>query len=149
MNIYLEVYPVVIEFPVAWGEMDALQHVSNVVYFRYFESARVEYFNKIDLFGFMEETGIGVILASTQCHYKAPLMYPDRVSVGTKVADMGQDRFWMGYRIVSQNQKKIVAEGDCVMVSFDYRNNQKVPIPVALKRRIRAVEGTKANGISY
>ena len=37
----LENYPVVIEIPVAWGDMDAFQHVNNVAYFRYFESARI------------------------------------------------------------------------------------------------------------
>ena len=47
MEKLLQNYPVVIEIPVAWGDMDAFQHVNNVTYFKYFESARIAYFEKI------------------------------------------------------------------------------------------------------
>jgi len=30
-------------FPVRWGDMDAMGHVNNTVYFRYLESARIEW----------------------------------------------------------------------------------------------------------
>src|SRR5205807_2006177 len=40
-------FPVVVELPVNWGEMDAYRHVNNVVYFRYFENARLEYFRRL------------------------------------------------------------------------------------------------------
>ena len=46
MEKLTERYPVVIEIPVAWGEMDAFQHLNNIVYFRYFESARIAYFER-------------------------------------------------------------------------------------------------------
>ena len=140
MKGLLEGYPVVIEFPVAWGEMDALQHINNVLYFRYFESARVAYFNKIDMFGHMDETGIGTILGSTQCIYKIPLTYPDTGSVGAKVGEMGRDRFRMDFCIVSHKHKKIAAKGEGVLVSFDYRANEKVPMPQKLRLRIEALE---------
>ena len=61
----LEGFPVIVEFPVAWGEMDALGHVNNIVYFRYFETARIAYFERVKLLELMEKTGIGPILAST------------------------------------------------------------------------------------
>ena len=59
-------YPVVIDIPIAWGDMDAFQHVNNTVYFKHFESARISYFEKIDFLEVMNKTGIGPILASTQ-----------------------------------------------------------------------------------
>ncbi len=40
-------YPVVVEWDVAWGDMDAYGHVNNVVYFRYFEQARIAYLERI------------------------------------------------------------------------------------------------------
>lgn len=43
MEKFLAQHPIVTEIPVAWGEMDALQHVNNVVYFRYFETARIDF----------------------------------------------------------------------------------------------------------
>ena len=44
MSPVLEGYQVTIDVNVAWGEMDAFEHVNNVVYFRYFESVRMAYF---------------------------------------------------------------------------------------------------------
>ena len=43
-------YPVIVDLPVAWGEMDFYRHVNNVVYFRYFENARLEYFRRLGWF---------------------------------------------------------------------------------------------------
>jgi acyl-CoA thioester hydrolase len=49
MDISIDGYPVVIEIPIAWGEMDAFQHVNNIFYFRYFESARIAYFGRLKM----------------------------------------------------------------------------------------------------
>jgi acyl-CoA thioester hydrolase len=56
MNESLASCPVIIEIPVAWGEMDALRHVNNIAYFRYFESARIAYFERLGLWEFMDHT---------------------------------------------------------------------------------------------
>ena len=40
---------VVIALPVQWGDQDALGHVNNVVYFRWYESARIAYFERVGL----------------------------------------------------------------------------------------------------
>ncbi|NIV93010.1 acyl-CoA thioesterase [candidate division KSB1 bacterium] len=133
-------YPVVIEIPVAWGEMDAFQHVNNIVYFRYFESARIAYFEKIQYTDYMQETGLGPILASTQCKFKLPLSYPDRVSVGARVPHTQEDRFVMEYCIVSHKTEKIAAEGQGLVVSYDYRKSKKVPLPEIIEERILELE---------
>lgn len=59
MKELLDDYPVIVDFPIAWGDMDAFQHVNNIMYFKYFESARISYFERIDLIKVMNETGIG------------------------------------------------------------------------------------------
>ena len=46
----LKDYPVVYEQSVAWGDMDAFGHVNNVIYYRYIESARIRYFDQLDVF---------------------------------------------------------------------------------------------------
>src|SRR5262245_20383692 len=77
-------FPVVIEIPIAWGEMDAMQHVNNIVYFRYVESARMAYFERIGFLEHQRVTGVGPILAWTNCRFRRPLTYPDTVRVGTR-----------------------------------------------------------------
>lgn len=135
-------YPVIIEIPIAWGEMDAFQHLNNIVYFRYFESARISYFEKTGFFEIMEETGIGPILAATQCRFKIPLTYPDSVSVGATVETIEKDRFIMKYAVISHKVKKIAALGEGVLVTFDYKKNEKTLVPDKLKERIIDLEKT-------
>jgi acyl-CoA thioester hydrolase len=147
MEKMLEGYPVVIEIPVAWGEMDSLRHVNNIVYFRYFESARMAYFNRIDIWGYMEETGVGPILASTGCKFRIPLSYPDTVSVGTRITDLDADRFLMKYVAVSRQHQRIAAEGEGVVVSYDYREKRKAPLPQEIRARIEALENNAARRI--
>ena len=140
MQELLKTFPLIIEIPVAWGEMDSLQHVNNIVYFRYFESARMAYFERLDIWNYMNATGIGPILASTQCKFRVPLSYPDTVSVGTKVSEIADDRFLMKYAVVSHRHAKVAAEGDGVIVSYDYREKTKAPLPQEIKERIRMLE---------
>ena len=138
----LKDYPVVIEFPVAWGEMDAMGHVNNIVYFRYFESARIAYFEKMDIMGYMTETGIGPILSEISCKFKIPLSYPDKVLIGVKVVSIDDDRFIMNHRVVSANHQKVAAKGDGVIVAFNYREGKKVTVPEVVKQRILDIEKT-------
>jgi acyl-CoA thioester hydrolase len=140
MRELLETYPVVIEAAVAWGEMDSMGHVNNIVYFRYFESARIAYFERVGFMAHMGETGVGPILASTQCRFRLPLAYPDTVSVGARVSETGDDRFVMQYLVVSHRHAKAAAEGEGLVVCFDYRAQKKAPLPQEVRARIRDLE---------
>jgi acyl-CoA thioester hydrolase len=144
MENQLDGYPVVIEAPVAWGEMDAFGHVNNIVYLRYFESARIAYFYKLDMIDEMTRTGIGPILASTSCKFKIPLTYPDKVLIGARVTGIEEYRFMMGYCVFSVNHQKMAAEGDGLIVTFNYQENRKVPVSEELRQRILDIEGIEA-----
>jgi acyl-CoA thioester hydrolase len=133
-------WPVVVQLPVVWGEMDSYRHVNNVVYFRYFENARLEYFRQLGWFEYEEETGIGPILAATQCRFRRPLTYPDTISVTARVSSLAEDRFILEHRIVSHAQGILVTDGQGEVVTFHYGEGKKVPIPDELRRRIAALE---------
>ena len=140
MQTLLDAHPVIIDIPVAWGDMDAFQHVNNTVYLRHFESARLAYFEKIGAIEVMEATGIGPILAATTCVFKIPLTYPDTVSVGARVDRLAADRFTMIYTTVSHRHQKIAATGTGDIVTVDYRKGGKVPVPERIAGRIRDLE---------
>jgi acyl-CoA thioester hydrolase len=143
MDELLHDYPVRIEIPVAWGEMDAFQHLNNVVYFRYFESARIAYFEAIEMMAVMEATGVGPILAETRCRYRIPLTYPDTVAVGVRVTDLALKGFMMHYAVASRRHGKLAAEGDGRIVTIDYTGGGKAPLPEAVRERILALEGDR------
>jgi acyl-CoA thioester hydrolase len=140
MTDLLAGFPVVVELPVFWGDMDYFRHVNNIVFFRYFESARIEYLQRV---GFREEAqtgGAGPILHSTQARFRRPLTWPDTVRVGARTVEVGEDRFTQEYRLVSLAQGEVAAEGGGVLVSFDYAAGRKVPLPEAVREAIRALE---------
>ncbi|MFB6240651.1 MAG: acyl-CoA thioesterase, partial [Gemmatimonadota bacterium] len=99
--------PVTVEIPVQWGEMDAYDHVNNVVFFRYFESARVRYLERCGFTASYREDRVGAILHSTSCRFRRPLVYPDRVTVGARVTEMEADRFTMEYHVYSHDQDAV------------------------------------------
>ena len=134
-------FPVVIDQPVDWGDMDAFGHVNNVAYFRYFENARVEYFRRIGWWDYLTETGVGPIVGATQARFRRPVKYPDTLRAGAKVLSFGTDRFTIRHVLVSRASGEMVTEGDAVVVCIDYRANAKVPVPEELRKRIDALEG--------
>ncbi len=142
MDELLKEFPVVVELPVVWGEMDARQHVNNAVYFRYFESARTVYFDKLGVWALMEATGIGVILGSINCRFRIPLTSPDKISVGVRVINIQEDRFTVVHRIVSHRYEKLAAEGDGLLVAYDYKRLSKASLPDELRQRIHELEST-------
>ena len=142
----LAAFPVVIELDVAWADMDSFGHVNNVVYFRYFENARVAYLDRVGWFRSMTETGLGPILGSTNARFRKPVAYPDRAHLGVRVIDTQVDRVTFEQVMVSTRWDAVAAEGQAVVVSYDYRANGKAPIPEAIRRAIAELEMTRAGG---
>jgi acyl-CoA thioester hydrolase len=133
-------FPIVIELPVQWGEMDAFGHVNNTVLFRYFESVRMAYFERCGFIDTYERDRIGAILHSTSCRFRRPLFCPDTALVGTRVPVVGQDRFDMEYRVASRTSGELVAEGTATIVCYDYTAGHKVPLPEAVRAAIALLE---------
>lgn len=140
MTDLLEGFPVAVEVPVAWGEMDAFGHVNNTVYFRYFETARIAYFEALEWIAGAAARGVGPILASADCRFRLPLTYPDRVVVGARVDDVTDQGFLMHYRAVSLRHRRTAAEGTGRIVSFDYQAGRKAPLPAEVAERIAHLE---------
>jgi acyl-CoA thioester hydrolase len=135
-------YPVVVELPVVWGEMDSYRHVNNAVYFRYFEAARLDYFRRLGWFEYEQQTGVGPILAATTARFRKPLTYPDTIWVAARVPDLQEDRFTMEYRVVSRKLAAVAAEGTGTIVPYHYARGAKTPVPEELRRRITELEAT-------
>jgi len=133
-------YPVEVRQAVVWGEMDSYRHVNNVVYFRYFENARLEYFRRLDWPAFEEETGIGPILAATQARFRRALTYPDTIAITARLGTLDEDRFTIEHGIFSEQLGGLTTEGQGTVVAFHYLRGEKVAIPEELRRRIKELE---------
>lgn len=133
-------YSFYLTLPVLWGHMDAFQHVNNVIYFRYLESARIAYFEKAQLMKFMEETGVGPILAETSCRYIKPLRFPDTIEIGCRTTVIRDSEMEQDYAIFSQRQERIVATGWALIVAYDYRIFKRAKWSPEFIERVKAFD---------
>ncbi len=136
-------FPVKTRIQVQWGEMDAANHVNNVVYLRWFEHARVIYLKELD-YPIVNEAGKeewpGVILAKQDCKYLLPVTFPDTITLGIKVSEMQEDRFVMHCKMYSKQHRRLVAIASATIVTYDYRQRRKAPIPDGLRNGIHQLE---------
>jgi acyl-CoA thioester hydrolase len=134
-------FPVQTNITVQWGEMDAANHVNNVVYLRWFEHARVVYLDRLNYPVVLEQEGLpGVILAKQDCKYLFPVRYPDTITMGIKVTEMGADRFVMHCKMYSQEHQRLVAIANATIVTYDYVKQSKAPVPESLRQGVQAIE---------
>lgn len=124
-----------LDIPVAWGEQDAFGHVNNVVYFRYFESVRMLFLERIGVLRSHAEDQVGVILASTRCDFLKPVVWPQRLTVRTGCSHIGTTSFTMDYLITNEAGGS-VAKGTSVQVMYDYRSSAKVAVPLSIRNAI-------------
>lgn len=134
-------FPVVILLPVQWGDQDAFGHVNNTVYFRWCESARIDYLDKLGLSELMRSEGIGPILAAIACNYRRPVNYPDQVQIGARITRLGRSSLTMDHVIYSETQQQIVADATSTLVVFDYSRQASHPIPDDVRQVIERMEG--------
>ena len=129
-------FPVLHRFPVHWGDMDSAQHVNNLVYLRWAETARVIYFEAIGVNTSFDAGDTGAILAYQDCKYTYPMTYPDTALVGVRTVEVGDDRFTMETAIFSERHQRLAALTRQVIVPYDYGRLQKAALPAAWVRGI-------------
>jgi acyl-CoA thioester hydrolase len=137
-------YPVSVDIPVAWGDMDAYAHVNNTVYLRWFETGRIAYFERLGLIERKDEEGVGPILARVAVDYRRPVAYPDAVRIDTTVTRIGKSSFTMAHRAFSKALQAEAAAGESVIVIYDYGKGCPAPVDDALRAAIAACEGRGA-----
>ena len=139
-------WPVSCDFPVMWGDLDALNHVNHTVYLKWMETARMNYFEICGLSEMLRDKGIGPILAGLKIDYLSPVLFPDTVTVRTTVSRIGNSSFDMEYIVSSKSLGgKEVARATVFGVLFDYKNLQKLTIPIEIRERIVEIESLNSD----
>jgi acyl-CoA thioester hydrolase len=124
-----------LDIAIAWGDMDALGHVNNALYVRYFETARIDFLRDLNSLMPMPRAGIGPVLAYIDCQFLAQVTFPDTILVGSTVTGIGNTSVKMTQTIYSTVQQKIVAESKSVLVVIDYLTGAKVTVPDEIRKR--------------
>lgn len=137
----LKAYPVIHQQPIHWGEMDAFQHLNNVVYYRYAESARIAYLQALGMF----DGSMVTVLAQSSCQYLRPVTHPDTLLLGVRCQRLGTTSIVMEYGYYSCAQQAIVATAEAVVVRLDSRAEHKLPWSDAERARLLALEQSVAH----
>jgi acyl-CoA thioester hydrolase len=127
--------------PIRWGDMDALGHVNNSVYFRYMEQARIEWLFLLQA-DWGSTQGLGPVIVNASCTFLAPLVYPGEVEVRMYVGDLGRSSMASSYDLLIGDKK--YAEGASKLVWIDLSTGRSVPLPDAVTAPLRAATATPA-----
>ena len=130
-----------VDWPVQWGDQDLFGHVNNTVYFRWMETARVEYLNRLGLVRLHGQLDIGPILAHAACNFRRQLQFPDTVRIGTRVSRIGKTSMTLEHALWSTAQKlALAADGASTVVLFDYKAQKPIAVPEEIRGRIEVLE---------
>jgi len=121
--------------PMRWGDMDAMGHVNNVVYFRYMEETRMAWFYKLGMAGSGETRGPVIINAS--CTFLKQLVYPANLEVTLYAGKLGRSSFetWVEMR-PSYDPGRVYAQGQAKVVWVDFAKEKSVELPDRIRQLI-------------
>lgn len=123
-------------FAMRWGDMDALGHLNNTLYFRFCEEARVRWL-AANGWAVSTAAGSGPILAATSCQFRAPVVYPADIRIETFVSKIGTSSFTLSHRICRDDRPdQVAAEAEVVIVWCDYAVGKPVSLPAVLRQQL-------------
>ena len=117
--------------PIRWGDMDAMGHVNNTVYFRYIETARIAWLDHIGCGP--DPGGEGPVIVNAHCSFIKQLKYPGDIEISTLVGPAGRSSFEMTHeiRLVGADGEPgaVHAEGGAKIVWVNFPAEKSAPLP--------------------
>ena len=118
--------------PIRWGDMDAMGHVNNAVYFRYMETVRLEWLFKVG--GPTNSSGHGPVIVNAFCNFIKQLAFPGDVLARHYVANAGRSSFDTFITLERCDQPGVTyATGGAKTVWIDFPQARSVPLPDAIR----------------
>jgi acyl-CoA thioester hydrolase len=121
--------------PIRWGDMDAMGHVNNTVYFRFMEQARIRWFDRL-VPGPEAWQSTGVVIANASCNYRRAITYPGTVEVKLFVGTPGGASVPTTYELRVDDDPKPYADGAAMVVFIDMRSQKSRRIPEEIRARL-------------
>jgi acyl-CoA thioester hydrolase len=114
--------------PIRWGDMDAMGHVNNTVYFRYMEIIRIEWMHGIG--AAPNPQGQGPVIVNAFCNFIRQLEYPGDVLAKHYVANPGRSSFDTFITLERADAPGVIyAEGGALTVWTDFQAQKSAPLP--------------------
>ena len=124
--------------PVRWGDMDALGHVNNAEYLRYFEQARIDWLEGLG-YAVDGKGPQGPILAKVTVTYLRPVVYPSELEIRLYAGHVGNSSFTLAGEIVNaRDAAERFTEGEFVTVWLDNAAARSVRFPDRIRAALEA-----------
>ena len=120
---------------VRFGEIDALGHVNNAVFFRWFEAARARHFVHLGVSDYGPEDP-RLVLARTEASFQRELRLHEDYVVAVRTTHVGTTSVVQDYAVFAPDLR---AEGSAVTVFV--RDGAKAPVPETARAALLAAEG--------
>ena len=120
--------------PIRWGDMDAMGHVNNTVYFRFMEQARIGWFEALVPKGEAWQS-TGIVIANASCNFKRPINYPGTVEVRLSVGSPGGSSVPTFYELLVDEE--IHADGEATVVFIDMEKQKPIRIPQNIREALQ------------
>jgi acyl-CoA thioester hydrolase len=122
---------------VRFGDLDAMQHLNNVEFLRFFETARIEYIASLaPERAPTSPNAFGFIFAECHIAYRSPAQYGDEIRTYVWPAELKRSSLRLGFEMRVESDDRVVADGWGTLVGYDYKRGRSQPIPDALRERI-------------
>lgn len=122
------------------GDINYGGHVSNAALLNYFQDARIAYLAHLGPFSERDlGEGLGLIVLEARAIYRAEMFLGDLLEIGVRVESLGRTSLSMGFRV--ERGGEVTAEGNTVLVGFDYRSRKPRRVPQAFRKAAAALEG--------
>jgi acyl-CoA thioester hydrolase len=124
--------------PVRWGDMDAMGHVNNTVYFRYAEQSRIEWLESL---GYSLDAGReeAAVIVNASCTFLVPITYPATVEVRLFAGKPGRSSVPTYYEMRCGGDDTLYAEGAAKVIWFNPATGKSVPLPDRIRATLDAV----------
>jgi acyl-CoA thioester hydrolase len=120
--------------PMRWGDMDAMGHVNNTVYFRFLEQARIEWYAFI---GRERNAGMETVVVNAHCTFMVALTWPGEVEVRTYAGNPGRSSFDIVQEIRrTDNPDVVCARGGARVVWVDRQTGKSAPLPDMVRQML-------------
>jgi acyl-CoA thioester hydrolase len=122
---------------VRFGDLDAMQHMNNVEFLRFFETARIEYIGTLAPEHVPTSTStFGFIFAECHIAYRSPAHFGEEIRTFIWPAELARSSLKLGFEMRVEHDHRLVADGWGTLVGYDYGTGRAQPIPDELRERI-------------
>jgi len=121
--------------PIRWGDMDAMGHVNNTVYFRYLETVRIDWMSSIGCRP--DPQGEGPVIVNAFCSFYKQLEYPGDIRVKMYVSDPGRTTFESWATIERVDQPGVIyAAGGATTIWIDFPLQKAKTLPDWMRKLV-------------